>query len=387
MKREGVKRLAAWAIWVGVWGLGLAGCNGEKEEPPFYTDPRLIYFVANPPYAACYPQFSPDGQRIYYCMIDIKEHIELIYVLEPGNSLRPLYVGGVNGFSISPDNALIVASNRDSNLILLDTSGVVMDTIVRDAISPVFVESGRLYYFAFRNGGYGVYRRQSVSDTTEELVISYSQPLGIDPFDVSWDESKLLLGPYLMDLSDQSIDNLGAYYLHGSLDPTGQRIALISYHPELSQIVFVLDLTTDSMCYYDTRSYRCSFSYFPSWSPSGDTLVFSNWVSQGEPNYNDPEVVVGVFGFMGMNSNRACSLLHPYRAPVFPLRGRWPDPSVLRWPLRRRITISGPQGHISAMASRPQTGGGQAFVSFGSWAGRSPVRMYVSCVVVLVKPT
>ena len=326
MKRKGVKRIttrASWASLLWVLAIGGPGCNGEKEEP-FVGDPHLFPLRYNPPDPCSSPKLSPDQTRLYWM-----EKGRIIFVKDMDTREEtPIYVGGDYGFTISPDNSLLVAANRDSELILLDSSGQVLDTIARRAILPRFTSDGRLYYCAWREPNPGVYRKESVYDTTEECVFSFGffyYPS--DPFDVSWDGSKLLTRSFfntlpvlLVDLWDQSVDTLdfipgGPYsaMVEVSLSPDGEFLAFPEYveiDNGTRQIIMIVDLSAGDTVILDTRTYRTSYSYWPSWSSGGDTLVFFNWSGGGE---DEGYPVVGVWGWKGVRSEMVGRLLSHYR--------------------------------------------------------------------------
>jgi hypothetical protein len=275
----------------------LSGCT-----PPFRRNPNLTLLRQRTSSSVYCPVWSPDGQLIYFLLQTHSGYDEAqLRVIRPdGLGERLVLDGGFGSMCISPDGARLAvvslvtaAKDLGGTLLLVDTSGQVLDTLsaVGDTVvSARFGSSGRSLYYYLR--GRGVLKLDLETRQVDTVLLAYIYPS--QDFDV-WNDSLLLMPSEVCHIMSGRADTLPVVLWQPRFCPANPTIvsgALMSSPYDYLDELVLVNRTSDSVTHLDARAYSECEITDPNWSPDGKSIVMAAapWISGG---FLDPVLMLG----------------------------------------------------------------------------------------------
>lgn len=245
------------------------GCGGLF----FKRNPNLTLLQTSVSGNAHNPVWSPDG-LIYYT---IEGNVGQIRAIRPdGSGDRPVISGAFGNLSVSPNGSRLAATTgfaSTGRLLLIDTSGVVLDTLTLPDVPVVSARFGdtedRLYYFVFNRG---IYRIDLASHHLDTILVQGSISTPILDFDV-WDDSLLAVTGRIYDLKRAISDTMPAL-LWSRFRPSDPSRVLGVPRTGSYDLVEV-NLSTGAVTPMNALPFWSSEITSASWSRDGKVIVLS----------------------------------------------------------------------------------------------------------------
>ncbi len=254
--------------------------EGENRRSCFFPivspDGIWVYFLSSVPWA------GPGGD-IYKIKMDGTDERRLTYDLDSTGR-------GFGYIDISPSGNLIVAStglaypdlgsNWVGDLVLLDTSGGIIDTLETSeplVIDPRFNWDGtKIYFYGFGGENPGIYRINP--DGTGEEYVAPPPPPGYwgsyPSYEILENDSVITFSPMTFPRLNRQKPEwvvVTKYFGSGLIAPPSP---LILVNREEGDTIVL-----------DDKPYPDSLArYFPYWTPDGESIVFSVAPSYGVPS-------------------------------------------------------------------------------------------------------
>jgi WD40-like Beta Propeller Repeat len=250
----------------------------------FKRNSNLKLLLAKDGYSMFNPAWSPDGKMIYYLMLNLSIYGGG-YIDGYGGQLRAIDIDGSNdklildgtfgSLAISPSGSKLALTcgniSGGGDLIIVDTSGNILDTLVGQQRKVVDVEfnekESAVYYFVLNEGFF----KMNMASLIEDTVFLLRSETRVD-LDI-WKDSLLIFSNKLLDLLNDSLRVIDPILL--SSDPQFSPFCAETIVSAQYDEFIITDLKNNKEKDLNALPYWASFACFPYWSPDGEKIVFS----------------------------------------------------------------------------------------------------------------